>query len=79
MNRLSFSRTQILILLCQRVANILIKALSCGLILGNHHLMTIVNEVLNFTPQMGTAYLYPLLHGVLYFIMVYAVWYLEAS
>ena len=51
MNRLSFSRTQILIL----VSVWLTFLISFVMRLSWASLMPIVNEALSFTPQMGTA------------------------
>lgn len=64
MNRLSFSRTQILIL----VSVWLTFLISFVMRLSWASLMPIVNEALSFTPQMGTAYLSAFYMG--YAIMV---------
>ena len=64
MNRLSFSRTQILIL----VSVWLTFLISFVMRLSWASLMPIVNEALRFTPQMGTAYLSAFYMG--YAIMV---------
>lgn len=60
MSRIGFSRTQILIL----VSVWLTFLISFVMRLSWASLMPIVNEALNFTPQMGTTYLFRLLHGL---------------
>ena len=64
MSRIGFSRTQILIL----VSVWLTFLISFGIRLSSASLMPIVNEALNFTPQMGTTYLSAFYMG--YAIMV---------
>ena len=72
MNRLSFSRTQILIL----VSVWLTFLISFVMRLSWASLMPIVNEALSFTPQMGTAYL-----SAFYMLCHYGFtrWYLSGS